>query len=171
MRVLITGAYGLIGAGCLERLRREGHDLVGAGRSIGQAQRRFPYARWVAADFNVLTTPASWHELLIRIDAVVNCVGALQDGARDDLERVHMEERRPLTLALAKRWACDASCTSPPSGLIVPGRPVRTHQGRDRETISRGGLDWVILRPGLLVLASGVYGGTAMLRGLAGIPG
>ncbi len=30
-------------------------------------------------------------------------------------------------------------------------------------------LDWVILRPGL-VLAPAVYGGTAMLRGLAGLP-
>ncbi len=90
MRVLITGAYGLIGAACLAKLRLEGHDVVGAGRNIAQARRRFPYARWVTADFRQLTTPQSWHELLSGIDAVVNCAGALQDGARDDLGLVHV---------------------------------------------------------------------------------
>jgi uncharacterized protein YbjT (DUF2867 family) len=74
MRVLITGAYGLIGAACLEKLHREGHDVVGAGRSIAEARRRFPYARWITADFRQLTSPESWHGLLSGIDAVVNCV-------------------------------------------------------------------------------------------------
>jgi uncharacterized protein YbjT (DUF2867 family) len=32
MRVLMTGAYGLIGSASLARLHRDGHDLVGAGR-------------------------------------------------------------------------------------------------------------------------------------------
>jgi len=40
MRVLITGAYGLIGAACLAKLHAEGHDLIGAGRSIEEARRR-----------------------------------------------------------------------------------------------------------------------------------
>jgi uncharacterized protein YbjT (DUF2867 family) len=39
MRVLITGAYGLIGAACLGSLRLEGHDLIGAGRTIADASR------------------------------------------------------------------------------------------------------------------------------------
>ena len=32
MRVLVTGAYGLIGAACLARLHRDGHEVIGAGR-------------------------------------------------------------------------------------------------------------------------------------------
>src|ERR1700755_1283329 len=91
MRVLVTGAYGLIGAACLARLHRDGHILVGAGREIRQAQRRFPYARWIKADFHALTTPQSWYPLIAGIDAVVNCAGALQDGVRDDLQRVHVD--------------------------------------------------------------------------------
>ena len=48
---------------------------------------------------------------------------------------------------------------------------VCAQQGRGGGRIFRGGptLDWVILRPGL-VLAPTVYGGTAMLRGVAGLP-
>ena len=90
MRVLITGAYGLIGSACLAKLHAEGHDLIGAGRSITSARRRFSYAQWVKADFRNLTTPDSWRELLFGVDAVVNCVGALQDGARDDVMCVHV---------------------------------------------------------------------------------
>ena len=38
-----------------------------------------------------LTRAAAWRPLLAGIDAVVNCVGVLQDGARDDMRRVHVE--------------------------------------------------------------------------------
>jgi uncharacterized protein YbjT (DUF2867 family) len=170
MRVLVTGAYGLIGAACLGRLRLEGHDLVGAGRSIAEAQRRFPYARWIAADFHELTSPVSWHELLSGIDAVVNCVGALQDGARDDLKRVHVDAPVALFAACEQRGvrrvvhisAIGAECDGPTRFARTKGETESDLKARD--------LDWLILRPGL-VLASSVYGGTAMLRGAAGVPG
>ena len=42
MRVLVTGAYGLIGSAILARLHRDGHELIAAGRSIDEARRRFP---------------------------------------------------------------------------------------------------------------------------------
>ena len=82
MRVLVTGGYGLIGSACLARLRRDGHALVGAGRSIAEARRRFSYARWIEADFARLANAEAWRPLLDGIDAVVNCAGVLQDGAR-----------------------------------------------------------------------------------------
>src|SRR5439155_13226343 len=91
MRVLITGAYGLIGSACLARLHREGHELVAAGRTIEEAARRFPFARWITADFDQLTRSEDWRPLLAGIEAVVNCVGVLQDGARDDLRRVQVD--------------------------------------------------------------------------------
>src|SRR5262245_9151498 len=91
MRVLVTGAYGLIGSYCLSRLHREGHELVGAGRGNAEAARKFPFARWVTADFDTLTSAADWRPLLKDIDAVVNCVGVLQDGVRDDTRRVHVQ--------------------------------------------------------------------------------
>jgi uncharacterized protein YbjT (DUF2867 family) len=170
MRVLITGAYGLIGAACLGRLRLEGHDLIGAGRSIAEAQRRFPYARWIAADFHELTTPLSWQGLLAGIDAVVNCVGALQDGAGDDLKRVHVDAPVALFAAceqLRVRRVVHISAIG--AGCDGPTRFART-KGETENDLKRRDLDWVILRPGL-VLASAVYGGTAMLRGAAGVPG
>jgi len=169
MRVLITGAYGLIGAACLAKLHAEGHDLIGAGRSIEEARRRFPYAHWVAADFRELTSPEKWHHLLEGIEAVVNCVGALQDGGRDDLQCVHVAAPAALFAACEqkgiKRVVHISAAGAAPDG---PTAFARTKSETERDLVGRA-LDWIILRPAL-VLADGVYGGTAMLRGAAGFP-
>ena len=85
MRVLVTGAYGLVGSACLAQLHQQGHELVALGREVASARRRFPYARWIAADVRALTAPAAWRGHLDGIDAVVNCLGVLQDGVRDDV--------------------------------------------------------------------------------------
>jgi uncharacterized protein YbjT (DUF2867 family) len=96
MRVLVPGAYGLIGSACLARLRSEGHELIGLGRSIDQARWRFPYARWITADFAKLTDPAAWQAFLQGIDAVVNCVGVLQNGLGDSIKRVQLDACGPV---------------------------------------------------------------------------
>ena len=64
MRVLVTGAYGLIGSACLARLHRDGHALVGVGRAVETAKRSFPYARWIEADFARLAASDDWRPLL-----------------------------------------------------------------------------------------------------------
>jgi uncharacterized protein YbjT (DUF2867 family) len=96
MRVLVTGAYGLIGAACLARLHAAGHDVVAAGRNLRSARRRLPYAQWIAADFRKLASAEAWQPLLQGIDAVVNCVGVLQDGLRDDVQRVQLDGTKAL---------------------------------------------------------------------------
>ncbi len=168
MRVLVTGAYGLIGSACLARLHRDGHAVVGAGRSLSEA-RRFPYARWVAADFARLTSAAAWRPLLADIDAVVNCVGVLQDSARDDTRRVHVEATSALFDACAQvgiRRVVHVSAI----GAEREGPTSFSRSKAEAEAhLQQLDLDWVILRPAL-VLAPAVYGGTAMLRGLAGLP-
>ena len=169
MRVLVTGGYGLIGSAILARLQREGHSLVGAGRSIEQAQRRFPYARWVEADFRKLTSADAWGPLLDDVDAVVNCVGVLQDSGRDDTRRVHVQA----TCALFD--ACERAMTRRVVHLSAIGAELaaatkfaRTKAEADAHLASLD-LDWVILRPAL-VMSPAVYGGSAMLRGLAAFP-
>jgi uncharacterized protein YbjT (DUF2867 family) len=169
MRVLVTGAYGLIGSACLARLHRDRHVLIGAGRSIDEARRRFPYARWIEADFARLTSAQAWRPLLADIDAVVNCVGVLQDGARDDTRRVHVEATAALFDACAqagvRRVVHVSSIGAEPTGPTVFSRSKAEAEAH-LETLD---LDWLILRPAL-VLAPAVHGGSAMLRGLAGLP-
>jgi uncharacterized protein YbjT (DUF2867 family) len=169
MRVLVTGAYGLIGSACLARLRRDGHELVGMGRATGEARRRFPYAGWVEADVAQLVTVADWRPLLAGVDAVVNCVGVLQDGVRDDTRRVHVEATTALFEACAaasvRRVVHVSAISATREGPTAFSRTKAEAEAR----LAQLDLDWMILRPGL-VLGASVYGGSAMLRGLAGFP-
>jgi uncharacterized protein YbjT (DUF2867 family) len=169
MRILVTGAYGLIGSAVLARLHREGHALIGAGRAIEEARRRLPYARWIVADFGRLTSAPAWQPLLSGIDAVVNCVGVLQDSARDELRVVQLDATCALFDACASigvRRVIQISA----AGVDAAGPTPFSRTKAQADAYLQGlALDWVILRPAL-VLSPAAYGGTAMLRGLAGFP-
>ena len=168
-RVLILGAYGLIGSHVMARLHAGGYHVIALGRDIDSASRRFPYARWVAGDLSTMLSDSDWQPLLVNVDAVVNCAGALQEGGRDSMRAIHVE-------AMAAMFAiCVAAGIRRVIQVSAVGiRPevdtdfARTK--RDAEVaLQATDLDWVILRPAL-VLAPTAYGGTAMLRGLAGLP-
>jgi uncharacterized protein YbjT (DUF2867 family) len=169
MRVLVTGGYGLIGSACLAQLHHDSHELVGLGRDVAAARRRFPYARWVAADVRHLTTAAEWRPLLNNIDAVVNCLGVLQDGARDDVRRVHVTATCALFNACREAGILRVIHVS----MLGAERDAPTEFARSKaeaDAYLMGlKLDWLILRPGL-VLAPAAYGGTAMLRAIAACP-
>jgi len=169
MRVLVTGAYGLVGSAILSRLRHDGHTLIGAGRTLAAARRRFPYVRWVEADFHRNTTVEAWLPLLSGVDAVVNCVGAFQSGTRDDLQRIHVDAPAAL-FAACERVGIRRVVHVSAIGVGRDGpTEFSTSKAASDSRLAESRLDWLILRPGV-VLSSGVYGATAMLRGLAGLP-
>lgn len=168
-RILVVGAYGLIGAYVLARLQARRIDVVAFGRDIEAAARRFPFAQWIAGDMAAMMKPEDWQQAIAGVDAVVNCAGALQDGPRDHLDAVHVEG----TLALYK--ACVAASVKRVVHVSVAGieagRPTafsRTKLAAE-EGLKALDLDWVILRPGF-VLAPTAHGGSALLRGLAAFP-
>ncbi len=169
MRVLVTGAYGLIGSAVLARLHRDGHELIAAGRSIGDAARRMPFARWIEADFTKPTKASDWAPLLNGVDAVVNCVGVLEQGGRDDIQRTHVEGTVALFDACARAGVRRVIHISA-IGASAEGRTdfARTKAQADAHLATLD-LDWMIPRPAL-VLAPAAYGGTAMLRALAAFP-
>jgi uncharacterized protein YbjT (DUF2867 family) len=169
MRVLVTGAYGMIGSAVLLRLHREGHELVAAGRSTSAARRRAPFARWVDADYRRFTLAGDWLPLLEDVDAVVNCAGVLQDGARDSVRRVHVEATSALFAACEKigvRRVIHISMIG--AERTAPTTFARSKAEAEADLAARQ-LDWTVLRPGL-VLAPAAYGGTALLRALAAVP-
>ena len=169
MRILLIGASGFIGSAVAARLKADGHHVTGVGRAAGSDAARVPVDRWLRLDLRQATVPEAWAPHLSQIDAVVNCAGTLQDSPRDDTGSVH--DRAPAAL-----WrACEAAGVR---------RVIHfSAMGADRGAVSRfsatksagdaaleaSGLDWVILRPSVVV-GRAAYGGSALFRGLAALP-
>lgn len=166
MKVLVLGGYGLIGAALVRALAARGHDVTALGRSAAMAARVLPGVAFVEADLARLTTAAAWAPFLDGVDVVVNAAGALQDGARDDLAAVHHRAIAALAEAGAVRIV---QISAPGAGPEAASAFLRTKGAGDAAVMAGEG-EWVILRPGLVV-GPQAYGGTALLRMLAAMPG
>ncbi len=170
MRVLVTGGYGLIGSAVIARLARDKHQVRSLGRDVRVAAVRRPDIEWYQSDFGRMTRPQDWRELLDGIDAVVNCVGILDSGASDDVRDVHV------TATVALFEACQAAGIRRLvhfSAIGVdreqPSAFSKTKLEADK-ALAALDLDWIILRPSV-VLGRSAYGASALLRGIAALPG
>src|SRR5439155_447038 len=103
------------------------------------------------------------------VEAVVNCVGVLQDGLGDRTRRVHVAATCALFEACLKAGIRRVIHVSAIGASEVGATKFSRTKAEADHFLAQLDLDWVILRPGL-ALGPSVYGGTAMLRGLAGLP-
>ncbi|MDU8928657.1 SDR family oxidoreductase [Alisedimentitalea sp. MJ-SS2] len=167
-RILVVGAYGMIGAAITRHLIEAGHHVTGLGRSILTARQAFPGLDWYIHDMAHMTVPSDWLPYLRDIDVVVNAAGALQDGPSDDLTAVHA------TSVAALAEACATHNTALVQISSIGVRPdatthfFRSKAAGDAAVRTSGAKHWV-LRPGL-VLASTAYGATGLLRMLGAVP-
>ena len=167
-RILVLGAYGLIGSGIVRHLRASGYTVSGLGRNKATAQRVLPELDWIVRDMAEMRSPNDWSALLRGCDTVVNCAGALQDGPRDQLQTIHADAVAALAKACANNSVrlvqISAAGVSPNASTAF----FRTKAAGDAAIRAAGG-HFTILRPGL-VIAPTAYGGTALLRMLAAFP-
>jgi uncharacterized protein YbjT (DUF2867 family) len=169
LRVLVTGATGLIGSAVLGRLRAEGHEAVAVVRSSGPAADRLAAKRLVSIDIVRATRVEDWLPHLAKIDAVVNCAGVLQDSVRDSTAGVHAKGVSALFEACERagvRRVVHLSAIGVDRGSLTDFS--RSKLAGDEALMARD-LDWVILRPSVVV-GRPAYGGSALFRGLATLP-
>lgn len=166
-RVVILGGYGLIGSACCRAFLAKGYVVTAIGRSPEAARFSHPALDWKFCDIGK-TSAEEWRKILTGADILVNASGALQDGARDTLSNIHdqaignlIEASQDLPLRFIQISAAGVSDTAPSAFL-------RTKASGDARLIAST-LDWVILRP-TLVISANAYGGTALLRAAAGFP-
>jgi uncharacterized protein YbjT (DUF2867 family) len=170
LRVLLIGASGLIGTAVLARLRAEGHEIVAVTRSGGSADRWQFASRWVAMNIARATKPEAWLPHLAGVDAVVNCAGVLQDSPRDSSTAgVHTHGIAAL-FAACERAGVRRIVHLSAIGVDrnAPTAFSRSKFEGDKALMARD-LDWVILRPSVVV-GRPAYGGSALFRGLAALP-
>jgi uncharacterized protein YbjT (DUF2867 family) len=165
MRILVTGATGLVGASICARLLAEGHDVVRVVRRPAGANRQ----NVVILDMAEAVTPGHWQPHLAGIDAVVNCAGVLQDSAREKTRQVHTDAAAALFLACEQagiRKVIHFSAIG-----VEREQPSTFSQSKlaGDEALMARDLDWVILRPSV-VLGRPAFGASALFRGLAALP-
>lgn len=169
MRVLVLGAYGLIGSAITARLMAAGHAVTGLGRRIDEPARRWPEADWIARDLRTMTRPEDWRGLLDGMDAVVNAAGVLQDGPGDDVAAVQRDAMQALFAAC--RGQAGIRFVQVSAAGADAGAPTRfmTSKAEADAALADMPFDWVILRPGL-VFGPAAYGATGFLRAAAAFP-
>jgi len=168
MHILIAGATGFIGSHLAAALHRQGHSITAAGRGTEDARRRAPDFNWIACDFRH-DSAADWQPRLAGIDAVINCVGVLQDGLGDDSRAAHVDGAAALFAACAEAGVRRVIHISAVGADAASGSAYARDKQDGEAALTALDLDWVILRPSL-VIARNVYGGTALVRALCGIP-
>ncbi|GJL96589.1 MAG: hypothetical protein DHS20C06_04060 [Hyphobacterium sp.] len=170
MRILVLGGYGLIGAALSRRLIADGHEVTGLGRKASVGARLIPAAAWKSVDIARLTTTQDWLPIITDFDAVVNASGALQSGGRDNVTAVQS------TAIIALINACETADVSrfiqisATMAAIDADTDFMRSKGEADTHLRTSKLAWTLFRPGL-VIAPGAYGGTALLRMLAALPG
>jgi uncharacterized protein YbjT (DUF2867 family) len=168
LRILLTGATGLIGSAVLARLHDEGHAVVAVVRTLDHAARRLPASDFVTLDMRAALDPADWLPHLGGIDAVVNCAGVLQDSPRDSTN-VHAAAAGALFAACERVGVRRVIHFSAIGVDRDTPTPFSASKRAGDEDLVRRDLDWVILRPSVVV-GRAAYGGSALFRGLAAMP-
>ncbi len=169
-RVLVLGANGFIGSHVAAALCAAGWTVRAGARRPAEAARRAPGYEWAAADFRALRSPEDWLPLLDAVDAVVNCVGVLQDGGGDDTRAAHVDGPRALIAACEAGGVHRLVHLSAVGADEAAGTAYASTKAETERLIAASTLDWTILRPSL-VLGRGAFGGTGLIRALAAFPG
>lgn len=166
-KAVVLGGYGLIGLACCRSLQASGFSVLGVGRSGRSAMRVAGDIDWAIHDITQLKHD-EWVSLLAGADVVVNASGALQDGARDNVTAIHEQTIEQLIAAMDGAPARLIQISAAGVSLDATTEFFRS-KARGDARIMASSLDWVILRP-TLVIGAQAYGGTALLRAAAAMP-
>ncbi|WP_299898534.1 SDR family oxidoreductase [uncultured Ruegeria sp.] len=167
-QVLVLGAYGFIGAAVTRALQAESATVQGMVRDLGQGSKILPGVSLKQGDLRELLVAQDWQDLLTDVDVVVNCAGALQDNADDDLEAVHHTAIAALADGCMDHGASVVQISAIGAGAAASTHFLRSKAAGDAALRASGVPLW-ILKPGL-VIGQTDYGGSALLRMLAAVP-
>ena len=88
MRILLTGSTGMIGSALVERLLRNGHEVVLLVRDPAAAEARWPAAHIVRGSFG---DDIAWADHLQGVHVVINAAGRFGTQASQTLDAVHVK--------------------------------------------------------------------------------
>lgn len=168
MKVLVTGARGYIASSIISLLLENNHEVIGCvrGNTLPASSDRITY---VSVGFGDSQNKNDWIPHLKAVDVVINCAGILRETRKDKFEQVHFKGPQQLARACVESGVKKFIQISA-LGANDEGAFVASKFKFDSFLEKLDGIDVVILKPSVVVSKNGSYGGTSMLRALAGIP-
>jgi len=170
MHVLLTGANGFIGRYIMGALLAAGHHVVPAVRRPAEVDGLLPAPAAIRVDMNRDIRPEDWLDRLAGIDAVINCAGVLQGRPGQSIEAIHDAAPKALFEACRRAGVRRVIQISAVSAEPAADTAYAATKHAADVFLATLDLDWVVLRPSL-VYAGGAFGGTALFRALASLPG
>ena len=171
MKILVTGATGFIASHIVSTLAAAGHEVVCCVRNVSAARRRFWYATVIPCDFNRDINIETWLERLqpMHLDAVINCVGVLQGGFKQNISTIHYDTPIALFQACQRLNVKRVIQLSALGAGEVDTEYSTTKQNADEYLLGVEGISALVVRPSV-VHGSSSYGGTSLFRGLSALP-
>lgn len=169
MRILLLGAYGFIGSEIARSLIGLGHHVIGAGRDLSYGRRILPDVQWINLDLNQMSDASRWAPLVADVDCVINASGLLQSGDGDSLVRVQHDSIVALIEACVTSGVMRLIQISAAGADAGSSSPFLATKGRADDVLAHSTLNFLILRPGL-VIGRNCYGGTRLIRMAAAMP-
>lgn len=169
MRILLLGAYGFIGSEIARALIQHGHDVIGVGRDVSYGRGLLPDAQWVKLDLDQMADASSWAPFLSGTDYVINASGLLQSGDGGSIVRVQHDSIVALIEACRISGVTRLIQISAAGADAGSSNPFLATKGLADDALAPSGLNFLILRPGL-VIGRNSYGGTELIRMAAAMP-
>lgn len=166
MRIMLLGAGGFIGRHILSELSAAGHELIGVVRSIGNLALAFPQCKFVAIDLAFAVDSHMWRTHLAGVDTVINTAGVLSGR---EMDAVHVDMPKALHAAALEAGVRRIILISAISARTDVATDYSASKLAGEEALRSSGVAWTVFRPSL-VYGDGSYGGTSLLRGMAGLP-
>lgn len=168
MRVLVTGATGLIGGAVAHRLKERGHDIVGLARSEASAAKLRD--RGFVAEMGELADPAGLAAAVRGVDAVVHAASPNDQNAasldeiatRAILEAQRGTGQRFIYTSGSLVYGSTGDTPATEDTPLNPVEMVRWREGLEREirAAAADGVHPVVIRPAWVY---GNWGGAAMM--------
>jgi hypothetical protein len=129
VKVLVTGASGMIGRALCDALFARGDEVVGLTRDPGKAREANPRVEWLRWEPTLERPPG---EAFAGVDGVVNLVGeSIAQRWNDDVKRKIMETRRTATRNLVQ--AIDGLARKP--AVLVSQSAIGVYGDRGEEVV------------------------------------
>ena len=167
--VLVLGATGLIGSAITAHLVQSGLLVTAVARRDGPDIRKLGSDRTLFLDLRTIKRAEDWEPHLHGVHAVINCAGVMQSGGRDSTVAVHQTAPAMLFAACegaGVRRIIHFSAMGVNEGALSDFSKTKASA---EHALKQSALDWVILRPSVVV-GRAAYGGSALFRGLAALP-